>query len=374
MHHQGVTMPWDEFKGLGVYKFIFDKPHVGFRDQIDLRVSIAPLHYGEKVVLRILDKRKAIVPLDAMGFSARHLALYQEKIRTPYGLVLHVGPTGSGKTTTLFTALSVIQDPTLNILTIEDPIEYVLPGINQMQVRPNIGLKFHHALRSFLRQDPDIIMVGEIRDRETADVAIEAALTGHLLLSTLHTNDAAATMVRFIEMGIEPFLVSSSIVMVCAQRLIRRLCVRCSQAYHPEAREIRLAGLAPGADLSLRKAKGCPECGGTGYKGRIGVHEILVVDDAIRSAITARGLTTEGLKRLAVERGGMTTLYWDAMEKARAGITSLEEVLSQIRTDDFDSRPGWMFDELKLIRPSNRDVASFGLDDVVEQSKSAGKP
>jgi type II secretory ATPase GspE/PulE/Tfp pilus assembly ATPase PilB-like protein/DNA-binding response OmpR family regulator len=322
-----------------------------FRDKIDLRVSVAPQNFGEKVVLRILDQEKAFVPLDRLGFSPRHLAVYREKIRTPYGLVLHVGPTGSGKTTTLFAALAEVRDPALNIQTIEDPIEYTLPGINQMQVRPDIGLTFQRALRSFLRQDPDVILVGEIRDHETATVAVEAALTGHLLLSTLHTNDATATLTRFLEMGIEPFLVSSSIVMVCAQRLIRRLCPRCRQSFVPGERERQLAGLPEKGQPVLYRAKGCPECGGAGYKGRVGIHELLVVDDAVRSALTGRGVTSEGLKHLAVGRG-MTTLYWDAMEKARAGLTSIEEVFAQVRADEFDSRPAWMFEELGLPRPA----------------------
>jgi type IV pilus assembly protein PilB len=328
-----------------------------FREKIDLRVSTAPEHFGEKVVLRILDQEKAFVPLDRLGFSPRHLAAYREMIRTPYGLVLHVGPTGSGKTTTLFSALGEVKDPALSIQTVEDPIEYVMPGINQMQVRPDIGLTFHRALRAFLRQDPDVLLVGEIRDRETAEVAVEAALTGHLLLSTLHTNDATSTLTRFLEMGIEPFLVSSSIVGVCAQRLIRRLCTRCRQAVIPGGRERRLAGLPDGGDATLYRAAGCPDCDGTGYKGRVGVHELLVVDDAVRTALTAPGVTAERLKRIAVGRG-MTTLYWDAMEKARAGLTSVEEVLAQVRVDDFDTRPDWMFEELGLSRPARPAVVT----------------
>ena len=343
-----------------------------FRDKVDLRVSTAPQLYGEKAVLRILDQRKSIVPLETLGFSDRQLKRYRERIRTPYGLILHVGPTGSGKTTTLFAALNVLKDPTLNVQTIEDPIEYTLPGVNQMQVRPDIGLSFHHALRSFLRQDPDVILVGEIRDRETAEVAVEAALTGHLLLSTLHTNDAASTVVRFIELGVEPFLVSSSIVTICAQRLVRRLCEKCRQAYRPGDRERRLAGLPGTSDVSLYRAAGCPDCEGSGYKGRVGVHEVMVVDDAIRTAITARGLTSESLKRLAVEQCGMTTLFWDAMEKARAGVTSVEEVLSQVRADDFDARPEWMFQEMGLPRPASRDVPPFAAEDLAGAGLRAG--
>jgi len=312
---------------------------MAFKEQIDLRVGTCPMQYGEKVVLRILDKRRAALPLDQLGFSPRNLELYRQKLRTPYGMILHVGPTGSGKSMSLFAALKEVLRPELNIQTIEDPIEYTLPGVNQMQVHPEIGLTFARGLRSYLRLDPDIILVGEIRDRETADAAIEAALTGHLLFATLHTNDAASTLIRFIEMGIEPYLLSSTIVMVCAQRLLRCLCPECREAYVPAAEEKCLAGLPPGQDAILHRAKGCASCAGTGYKGRIGTYEVLVPDDAIRAATGTKGVTADQLKRLAVEKTGMTTLYWDAMEKARRGTTSVDEVLSEVRRDDFDTRP-----------------------------------
>jgi len=317
----------------------------------DLRVATTPMNFGEKVVMRILDKNKAIISLSNLGFSPRHLQLYREKITTPYGMILHVGPTGSGKSTTLYSALKEIQTPEINIQTIEDPIEYTLPGINQMQIHREIGLTFQRALRSYLRQDPDVILVGEIRDRETAESAVEAALTGHLLLSTLHTNDAASTIVRLIEMGIEPFLVSASIILVCAQRLLRRLCPECRETYQPTEEEKQLVGVAPHADISLYRPKGCRTCNGIGYKGRVGVHEILVPDDAMRRSLGTSGITSEVIKRLAVENGGMTTLYWDAMEKVRAGLCSTEDTLSEVRKDEFDSRPPWMFEELGLERP-----------------------
>jgi type IV pilus assembly protein PilB len=311
----------------------------------DLRVSVAPMHLGEKVVMRILDKQKSVLPLSDLGFSARHLAIYRAKITSPHGMILHTGPTGSGKSMTLYAALNEIRRPEINIQTIEDPIEYTLAGINQLQVHPDIGLTFQTALRSYLRQDPDVILVGEIRDRETADIAVKAALTGHLLLSTLHTNDAPSTVVRLIEMGIEPFLVSSSIVLLCAQRLLRRLCPNCREAYRPTREQSGLVGLAPDdANAVLYRAKGCEACNGIGYKGRIGIHEILVPDDETRHAINAKGVTAETLKRLAVERCGMTTLYWDAMEKVAAGICSLEEVLLKVPKDEFDSRPAWLRD------------------------------
>jgi len=323
---------------------------------VDLRVATAPMNHGEKVVMRILDKRKAVLPLTELGFSSRHLKLYHERLATPYGMILHVGPTGSGKSMTLYAALHEIQRPDLNIQTAEDPIEYTLPGINQMQVNREIGLTFQRALRSYLRQDPDVILVGEIRDLETAEIAVEAALTGHVLLSTLHTNDAASTIVRLVEMGIEPFMVSSSLVLVCAQRLLRRLCRECKEPYQPDARERRLVGVDPETPLTLYRAKGCQRCNAIGYRGRIGTHELCVPDDAMRKVIATHGATAEALKRLAVETCGMTTLYWDAMEKVRAGICSLDDTLTEVRRDEFDSRPEWMFEELGLQRPASRDV------------------
>jgi type IV pilus assembly protein PilB len=322
---------------------------------VDLRVATAPMNYGEKVVMRILDKKKAVLPLTELGLSPRHLKLYHEQLATPYGMILHVGPTGSGKSMTLYAALHEIQRPDLNIQTAEDPIEYTLPGINQMQVNREIGLTFQRALRSYLRQDPDVILVGEIRDLETAEIAVEAALTGHLLLSTLHTNDATSTIVRLVEMGIEPFMVSSSLVLVCAQRLLRRLCRECKEIHEPDAFERRLLGVDPETPLTLYRARGCARCNEIGYRGRIGTHEICIPDDAMRKVIASKGSTAEELKRLAVETCGMTTLYWDAMEKVRAGICSLDDVLTEVRRDEFDSRPEWMFEELGLVRPASRD-------------------
>ncbi|MGE0823894.1 MAG: ATPase, T2SS/T4P/T4SS family [Candidatus Binatia bacterium] len=316
----------------------------------DLRVATAPMNHGEKVVMRILDKQKAVMPLAQLGFSARHLAIYRDKIETPYGMILHVGPTGSGKSMTLYAALNEVQTPEINIQTVEDPIEYTLAGINQMQIHREIGLTFQRALRSYLRQDPDVILVGEIRDRETAEIAIEAALTGHLLLSTLHTNDASSTVTRFLEMGIEPFMVSSSLVLVCAQRLLRRLCKECKEPYQPNDEEKQLVGVDLDSDITIHRAKGCVKCNSTGYKGRVGIHEILVPNDEMRKAINQHGITSEALKRMAIEMCDMTTLYWDAMEKVRQGITSVEEALANVRRDEFDSRPHWMFDELGLSR------------------------
>ncbi|MFO0754822.1 MAG: ATPase, T2SS/T4P/T4SS family [Thermodesulfovibrionales bacterium] len=300
----------------------------------DLRVSCAPMQYGEKIVMRILDKRRTLLPLESMGFSAQALSLYREKIRTPYGMVLHVGPTGSGKSMSLYSALNEINRPNINIQTAEDPIEYTLQGINQMQVNPAIGLTFKEALRSFLRQDPDAILVGEIRDRVTAEIAVEAALTGHLLFSTLHTNDAPSTMSRFVEMGIEPYLVSSSVVLICAQRLLRRLCSACKEPYSPNESERRLAEVPPADTVSFYRPVGCPVCNNTGYKGRVGIYELLAPNDALRAAMSSERINTEAIRRVGIEECGMITLFRDAMEKVRAGITSFSEAVSKTKTEE----------------------------------------
>jgi type IV pilus assembly protein PilB len=304
---------------------------------VDMRVSTIPVIHGESVVMRLLDHQRTLLPLDMLGFSPAALAAYERHIRSPYGMVLHVGPTGSGKSMTLYAALNAVKTPEVKIITAEDPIEYTLDGINQLQVKPAIGLDFARSLRSFLRQDPDIILVGEIRDRETADVAVEAAMTGHLLLSTLHTNDAASAVVRLIEMGVEPFLVSSTLMMVCAQRLVRRLCLRCREPVKPEPPDRkRLGTLARKA--TLYRPVGCPECRGTGYKGRIGLYEVLIPDEAMRAAIARSDVTAEALKRMAVA-SGMTTLYWDAMEKVAQGNCGMADVLNHVLPDEFDSLP-----------------------------------
>lgn len=307
---------------------------------IDLRVAIIPVRNGEKACLRLLDKQKAVLPLEKLGFSARNLALYREKIRTPYGMILHVGPTGSGKSMSLYAALNEIKDATTNIQTAEDPIEYTLPGINQLQVQSDIGLTFSKALRSFLRMDPDIILVGETRDAETAKIAVEAALTGHLLFSTMHTNDAASTVTRFVEMGIEPYLISSSLTMVCAQRLLRRLCPDCKEAYTPDEAQRRVIGAKDGEAVTLYRAQGCSRCGGLGYRGRIAVHELLAPDAAVRAAILKKGISAEEIKAIAV-KGGMVSLYWDAMDKVRQGLCSVDDALQNVRRDDQDLTPPW---------------------------------
>ncbi|MFC1544578.1 GspE/PulE family protein [Gemmatimonadota bacterium] len=295
---------------------------------IDLRVAMGPMVFGEKVVMRILDKSSTSVSLEMMGYSEHNLIIYEKLIKSPYGMILHVGPTGSGKTTTLYAALNKINDPAINIQTAEDPVEYMLFGINQMQMRREIGLTFGTALRCYLRQDPDVILVGEIRDLETAEIAIEASLTGHLLFSTLHTNDAPGTVTRFLDMGIQPFLVSSSLLLVCAQRLLRRLCPKCKQEYKPSDEELQmLDDLAETA--TLFKAKGCEACSGSGYKGRIGTHEILTMNDAIKELVL-RSASSEEIREAAIAND-MVPIYRDSLEKAAKGITSTEEVLRLVR-------------------------------------------
>jgi len=295
---------------------------------IDLRVATGPMVFGEMVVMRILDKSSTSVSLEMMGFSEHNLVIYKELIKTPYGMILHVGPTGSGKTTTLYAALNHINDSRIKILTAEYPVEYMLFGINQMQMRKEIGLTFANALRCYLRQDPDVILVGEIRDLETAEIAIEASLTGHRLFSTLHTNDAAGTVTRFLDMGIRPFLVSSSLLLVCAQRLLRRLCPKCKESYKPSEEELQLLeDLAEGA--TLFKAKGCEACNDSGYKGRIGTHEILTINDAIKDSVL-RSASSEEIKEEAL-KNEMVPILKDSLEKAAKGITSIEEVLRVVR-------------------------------------------
>ncbi|MCU0791922.1 MAG: GspE/PulE family protein [Opitutaceae bacterium] len=300
---------------------------------IDLRVSTAPLNHGEGVVMRILDKQKSTLPLTALGFSEENLAKYRDCIRQPYGMILHCGPTGSGKSMTLYSALGEINAPDIVIRTAEDPIEYTLQGINQMQMHRQIGLTFASALRAFLRQDPDIILVGEIRDKETAGISVEAALTGHLLISTLHTNDAPSTIARLTDMGIEPFMISSSLLCVCAQRLMRRVCKQCKVQYDPQGREKLLLENAIGWSGPIYKAnpKGCPKCNATGYKGRVGIHELMVSNNELIEGIN-KGLEAAELKKIAM-KAGMKTLHQDSMLKVKEGLTTLEESLATVPPD-----------------------------------------
>ena len=295
--------------------------------KIDLRVSSLPTIFGEKIVMRILDKTNLQIDLTKLGFQAESLQKLVRGIEMPYGMVLVTGPTGSGKTTTLYSALNKINLPEYNIMTAEDPVEYNIDGINQVMVHEEIGLTFAAALKAFLRQDPNIVMVGEIRDLETASIAVKAALTGHLVLSTLHTNDAPSTINRMIDMGIEPFLVASSVNVIMAQRLVRRLCPKCKQKekIHPEA--LRELGIVSDETFDMYKAAGCPACSNTGYSGRTGLYEVMPVSDALREMILNRASAAE-IKEQAV-REGMATLRGDGIWKLKNGITSLEEVLRE---------------------------------------------
>lgn len=290
---------------------------------IDIRVSIIPTIYGEKVVMRILDRSSVVLDLNQLGFEPKQLEDFRKVLKAPFGLIFLTGPTGSGKTTTLYAALSEIKHPTKNIITVEDPVEYRLDGINQIQVKSEIGLTFAGALRSFLRQDPDIMLVGEVRDLETAEICVRSALTGHLVLSTLHTNDAPSAITRLIDIGIEPYLLTPSLLLIIGQRLIRKLCPRCKEAYEPTLDQ--LGGIKLNAELIYR-AKGCAECNQTGYKGRSVVSEVLVMNDKIREVMSDRSSFLK-IREIA-KQSGMETLYQVGLKKVEKGITSLEEVLS----------------------------------------------
>ncbi|MFH1453802.1 MAG: type IV-A pilus assembly ATPase PilB [Armatimonadota bacterium] len=297
------------------------------KKEYDLRVSSLPVIYGEKIVMRILDKSSIMLGLDKLGFYSEIQGEFEDIVEKPYGMILVTGPTGSGKSTTLYSCLHKLNRGDNNIITIEDPVEYQLPGINQVQVNEKAGLTFANALRCFLRQDPDIIMVGEIRDSETAKIAIEAALTGHLVLSTLHTNDAAGAITRLIEMGVEPFLVASSVIGVLAQRLPRVICSNCKEAYNPPAESVRKFGFAAQSDsqVTFYKGVGCDNCKQTGYKGRTGVYELLPVSDRLKGLILKKASTNE-IKQAGVEEG-MKTLQDDGLRKVLEGVTTIEDCL-----------------------------------------------
>lgn len=288
---------------------------------IDLRVSVVPTSFGERVVMRLLDRSSMMLPLEEIGLRGEKLEKLLRIINMPYGIFLVTGPTGSGKTTTLYASIAKLNREEKNIITIEDPVEYQLKGIGQIQVNPKINLTFAQGLRSILRQDPDIIMIGEIRDLETAEIAIHASLTGHLVFSTLHTNDSAGAITRLIDMGVEPFLVASSLIGVLAQRLVRTICPFCKKTYNPSFNEIKeLRGVKV-----LYKGDGCEQCMGTGYRGRTGIFELLIVDDDIR-ALIAKNVPTNVIKKTAVEKG-MDILREDGIKKVLEGITTFEEVV-----------------------------------------------
>ncbi|MCL2457614.1 MAG: type II secretion system ATPase GspE [Desulfobulbus sp.] len=296
---------------------------------VDIRVSTLPTSFGERVVMRLLDKSSSLVPLTDLGFSRDDLDHFLKLIKAPHGIILVTGPTGSGKTTTLYSALGIINKPDVNIITVEDPIEYQMQGISQVQVNPKIGLTFAKGLRTIVRQDPDVILVGEIRDLETAEIAIQAALTGHLVFSTLHTNDAASAITRLIDMGVEPFLVSSAVNAILAQRLVRKICPHCRESYIPPDAFLEKLGLSPVkfAGRELYRGAGCPQCLETGYKGRIGIYELMSLTRTMKNLI----LTTSDAgqikqEALSSQTTGMVTLRQDGLRKVLAGLTTLEEV------------------------------------------------
>jgi type IV pilus assembly protein PilB len=301
----------------------------GTPKDIDFRVSCLPTLFGEKIVMRLLDKDKLMLDMTKLGFEGESLAKFEAAIERPWGMVLVTGPTGSGKTNTLYSSISRINTTDTNIMTAEDPVEFNLMGVNQVQVRENIGLTFAAALRSFLRQDPNIILVGEIRDFETAEIAIKAALTGHLVLSTLHTNDAPSTVNRLMNMGIEPFLVASSLNLICAQRLVRRICKHCAEPNPTPAQAMTQAGFSLEDSKSVvpHRGRGCDKCNNTGYKGRVGLYEVMEVTDELRELILV-GASALELRRKAVEEG-MITLRQSGLRKVKDGVTTIDEVVRE---------------------------------------------
>jgi general secretion pathway protein E len=299
--------------------------------RVDIRVSTVPTIHGESIVMRLLDRSSVFLPFDRLGFSPKTAQAFQTLIHRPHGIVLVTGPTGSGKTTTLYAALDKINRPDLKIITVEDPVEYQLKGVNQIPVRPKIGLSFASGLRHIVRQDPDVIMVGEIRDLETAEIAIQAALTGHLVFSTLHTNDAPGAVTRLQDMGCEPYLVSSVLNGVLAQRLVRRICPTCQAPDHPDPAELLALGVTDATGVELFRGKGCDDCRGTGYRGRTGIYELFRITEEARSLVVRKAPGGE-IRRHAVAQG-MVTLREDAWAKACAGLTTVEEILRVTQED-----------------------------------------
>jgi general secretion pathway protein E len=296
--------------------------------ELDIRVSTVPTMHGESLVMRLLNRESVILDFDALGFSEHTKRRFQQVLRIPHGMVMVTGPTGSGKTTTLYTALNQLNTTELKLITVEDPVEYQLEGVNQIHVKPAIGLTFASALRSIVRQDPDVIMVGEMRDLETARICVQSALTGHLVLSTLHTNDAASSVTRLLEMGVEDYLLTSTLNGVIGQRLVRVLCAHCKERYQPLpelVRELKLTPLNPGESIHLHRPVGCPHCAGTGYHGRLAIQELLVMNDDIRKLVLSHA--DAGKIQEAAIRNGMTTMYGDGLHKALHGITNIEEVI-----------------------------------------------
>ncbi|MDK2972011.1 MAG: type pilus assembly protein PilB [Candidatus Sumerlaeota bacterium] len=329
---------------------------------IDFRVSTCPVVHGEKIVIRILDQGNLMLDMSELGFDPEELDKIETAINMPWGMALITGPTGSGKSTTLYSALSSINDPTKNISTIEDPVEYNLKGVNQVQARPDIGLTFSRGLKAFLRQDPDIIMIGEIRDLETGEIAIKAALTGHLVLSTIHTNDAPSTPQRMVNMGIEAFLVSASLVLIEAQRLVRRVCKNCKREYDPDPELLKALGIRD-KDVKFSKGGGCEACRNTGKKGRVGLYEVLAVSDVLRDAITAE-MPVNRLKMLAIKEG-MRTLRMAGVRKCIQGVAAIEDVLGATMADELDE------DDLAGITKGAEEEHTPVLDDDLELPTNA---
>jgi type IV pilus assembly protein PilB len=301
----------------------------GKKKELDFRVSTVPTLFGEKIVLRLLDKENLRLDMTKLGFEPEALQKFERQILKPYGMVLVTGPTGSGKTNTLYSSVARLNTADTNIMTAEDPVEFQLPGINQVQMKEQIGLNFASALRAFLRQDPNIILVGEIRDFETAEIAVKAALTGHLVLSTLHTNDAPSTISRLMNMGIEPFLVATSVNLICAQRLVRRICVGCKEPLQIQASALTEAGYSAdeASKTVVQHGKGCATCNNTGYKGRVGLYEVMEINDELRELILV-GASALEIKKKALEQG-MITLRRSGLQKVAAGLTTMEEVLRE---------------------------------------------
>jgi general secretion pathway protein E len=299
--------------------------------RIDIRVSTIPTVHGESIVMRLLDRSSVFLPLERLGFSPQMLGRFEKLIQRPHGILLVTGPTGSGKTTTLYGALDKINSPDRKIITVEDPVEYQLKGVNQIPVKPKIGLTFASGLRHIVRQDPDVILVGEIRDLETAEISIQASLTGHLVFSTLHTNDAPSAVTRLQDMGVEPYLLSSVLEGVLAQRLVRRICQVCRVADTPSPSDIEALGIEADPHTKLFRGKGCDECRGTGYRGRTGIYELFAITEDVRSLILRRASSRE-IRRLAIE-SGMVTLRQDGWSRAVEGVTTIEEVLRVTQED-----------------------------------------
>ncbi|MDP3703352.1 MAG: GspE/PulE family protein [Candidatus Omnitrophota bacterium] len=308
------------------------KLRVDNRDEVDFRVSVLPVAEGNKVVLRVLNRSNLSKGLDHLGFLPDSIAVFKEAVQRPHGMILVTGPTGSGKSTTMYCILNQLNTPTRNLITIEDPVEYQLPRVTQVQVNPEIGLTFASGLRSLLRQTPDVVMIGEIRDFETADIAMKASLTGQLVLSTLHTNDAPSAVTRLVDMGVEPFLIASSVTLIQAQRLVRTLCTSCREPVEPPTALLKRSGMRAEGTATFFRAKGCHACFETGYRGRLGIIEVMPIDERIQDLVVTKASSWE-IKQHAVRSLGMRTLRQDGLRKAAMGLTTVDDVLATTTED-----------------------------------------